>query len=90
MGDRAEITKLAELRSKTDRQLLALIGNRLDAAFASAQSAGGATRAEQLYAEVRVLLALTESALPSELRRIERRLQQLATLLEGRIRAACA
>jgi hypothetical protein len=90
MSDRAETLKLAELRSKTDRQLLVLISNKLDEALVSARCSGDFAAAEQLRDEVRVWLSLTESASPAERRRIDRKLQQLAGLLHRRLRTACA
>ena len=43
MQHRLELSKLAELRAKTDRQLVALINRRLDAGLGSALQLGKTT-----------------------------------------------
>jgi len=95
MNGRPEFTKLIELRSKTDRQLVALINSRLDAGltcarlvtdpgsdskWASAEAfQAGAIRAHD---EVRALLPWVNDVTMSERRRLELKLEQLRELLD--------
>ena len=95
MNDGAE-TKLSELRSRTDRQLVSLIGSRLDRGLMFAQlladedeSQGpwGApeellARAEQAHTEASLWLPLLSGITQLERRRMELRLSQLRGLLD--------
>ena len=95
MNSRPEVTKLIELRSKTDRQLVAFINSRLDVGltyarlltgtgpdsnWASVESLhAGAIRA---YDEVRALLPWVNDVTKAERRRLELKLEQLRELLD--------
>jgi hypothetical protein len=90
MTDRAESNKLAELRSKTDRQLLVLVGSKLDAALRHAQRTGDFSRAQKSHAEAKYWLSLVKNAPQAEIRRLERKLDELNYALQPRPHAACA
>jgi hypothetical protein len=83
-------SKLAELRAKTDRELIVLIRSTLDEGLASR---GEADRA---YSEVRVLLPTIRDVTEAERRRLEAKLARLGDSLRtrptramGRMQAAC-
>jgi hypothetical protein len=93
MNSRPEFNKLIELRSKTDRQLIVLITNRLDAGLTYARlvvnlgsshnrASGEAfqTDALEAYDEVRALLPWV-SLTQAERRRLELKMDQLRDLL---------
>jgi hypothetical protein len=95
MNSRPEVTKLIELRSKTDRQLVAFINNRLDAGLAYARlitepgpdsrwATAEALQASALraYDEVRTLLPWVRDATKPERRRLELKLDQLREFLD--------
>jgi hypothetical protein len=86
MNNRPDTSKLVELRSKTDRQLVQLITRKLDraACLASVDQLQGP--AERVYDEVRRLLPLVSR---SDRRRLEARVQELAAVLHCRAQAAC-
>ncbi len=108
MNTASESSKLLELRAKTDRQLLQMVSNRVNAGVAFTQAAVDASmrgskaashvlqaRARKGYEEGRLLLACTRDISFGERRGFERKLQELAELLEGlsvsadlRVRAA--
>jgi hypothetical protein len=82
--------KLAELRAKTDRQLVILIRSTLDEGL---RSRGEAERA---YSEVRALLPAVRDVTEAERRRLESKLVRLRELLRARpshavarVQAAC-
>ena len=82
--------KLAELRVKTDRQLVILIVRTLDGGLRSR------AEAERAYSEVRVLLPTVRDVTEAERRRLESKLARLRDLLDerpmhamGRAQAAC-
>ena len=70
--------KLAELRAKTDRQLVILLRSRLDGGLASR------AQAKRAYAEVRVLLPTVREVTEAERRRLELKLARLRGFLEER------
>jgi hypothetical protein len=81
-----QTSKLVELRSKTDRQLVELVTRALEAAHCFARSGEFHARAEHACEEVRRLLP----ALPrGERRRAETRLAQIGELLQPQAHAAC-
>jgi hypothetical protein len=93
MDSRPELTKLDELRSKTDRQLVRFITSRLDVGLNYARlvadpEAGWASaeafqsRAAKAYDEARSLLPWVNDLSKAERRRLESKLQQLGELLE--------
>lgn len=51
--------KLAELRAKTDRQLVEYLSTQLDRAMAWAETGESLPRAESIYEELRRLLPVT-------------------------------
>jgi hypothetical protein len=71
-------SKLAELRAKTDRQLVILIRSTLDDGLASR------AEAERAYSEVRVLLPTVRDVTEAERRRLESKLARLRELLDER------
>jgi hypothetical protein len=94
MDSRWEVTKLIELRSKTDRQLVAFINSRLNAGLSYARlvaapesdSRWASTEAFQAgavkaYDEVRALLPWVKDITMAERRRLELKLEQLRELL---------
>jgi len=89
----ATTSKLAELRSKTDRQLVAYLAVRLDAALQFTEK----SEAECVYEESRALLTLIYGMTGAERRRLERKLSQLRELIEDlssnaelRMQTACS
>ena len=95
MNSRSELTKLIELRSKTDRQLLALITSRLDAGLNYARlvtspdpevswtsSETFQASAARAYDEVCALLPWVSDVTRAERRRLESKLEQLRELLD--------
>ena len=86
MNTRPEISKLVELRSKTDRQLVELITRKLDRAESLAAIEDFHVPAEVLSREVRRLLPLVSRP---DRRRLEVRLQEVAVRLHCRAQAAC-
>ena len=71
-------SKLAELRAKTDRQLVILIRSTLDDGLASREEA------ERAYSEVRALLPTVRDVTEAERRRLESKLARLRGLLDER------
>jgi hypothetical protein len=106
MDQSAEV-KLHELRLKTNRELVSLISNKLDRglAFARALEAESdsnwsstehfAVNAEKALADATAWMGLLSGATQLERRRLEFKLAQLRTALEGtresnvRVQAAC-
>ena len=104
MSQSAE-TKLHELRSKTTRQLVSLISNKLDRGleFARVLECGTdwestervAADAERALEEATAWLNLLNGATPLERRRLESKLAELRAILdrahtsELRVQAAC-
>jgi hypothetical protein len=95
MNSRPELTKLVELRSKTDRQLVRFITSRLDVGLNYARlvadpesDCGWASaeafrsRAAKAYEEARSLLPWVNDLTSAERRRLETKLEQLRELLE--------
>ncbi len=80
-------SKLAQLRSKTDRQLIAVIDRRLDAGCDYARR-GHYIQAEKAYEEVRSLLPRVDGLTPAERHRLESKLARLGEALEERIASA--
>ena len=81
-----QTSKLVELRSKTDRQLVELVTRTLEAAQCFARVDEFHARADRACDEVRRLLP----CLPrGERRRAEARLAELAEMLNPRAQAAC-
>jgi len=73
--------KLEQLRSKTNRQLIALINKRVDAGSQFVQS-GYYLDAERAYEEARVLLPLVDASTPDEKQRLEARLTRFGKFLQ--------
>ena len=76
--------KLAELRAKTDRQLVILMRSRLDDGLRSR------AEAERAYSEVLALLPTVRDLTEAERRRLESRLARLRELLQARPAHAAA
>lgn len=77
-------SKLAELRAKTDRQLVILIRNTLDEGLRSR------AEAERAYSEVRALLPTVRYVTDAERRHLESKLARLRQLLDERPMRAMA
>ena len=73
--------KLEQLRSKTNRQLIALISSRLDAGSQFVRS-GYHFDAERVYEEARVLFPLVDNSTPDEKQRLEARLTRFGKSLQ--------
>jgi hypothetical protein len=91
MNQSAE-TKLRELRSKTDRQLVSLISNKLDRGLAFARVMEGdgadwsstehfAINAEKAFVDAMAWMAMLNCATQLERRRLEFKLSQLREAL---------
>jgi hypothetical protein len=87
-----EILKLADLRTKTDRQLRQLIDHRLNAGLECALD-GRVTDSEDAYVEARRLLALLRKTSAMEVGSQVSKLNRLRRLLDALpapcLRAAC-
>jgi hypothetical protein len=77
MSGALELSKLAELRAKTDRELAGFINRNLDSALLASE-----TTAESVYADVGRLVRFVED--PGERRRLETKLRHVRERLEGR------
>ncbi len=90
MNTASESSKLVELRAKTDRQLVEMIGSRVAAGLAFARLAAGAgmrgcrakaelleARARKNYEEGHVLLPCVRDISKAERRTLERKLEAL-------------
>lgn len=82
--------KLAELRARTDRQLVTLMRSRLDDGLRSR------AEAERAYSEVLVLLPTVRDVTEAERRGLESKLTRLREILDerpapaaARLQAAC-
>jgi hypothetical protein len=78
--------KLAELRAKTDRQLVMLIRSRLDDGLRSARASAEeetCAEAERAYSEVLALLPTVRDVTETERRGLESKLARLRELLFG-------
>jgi hypothetical protein len=86
MNTDSQRAKLAALRTRTDRQLAALIHHELDNGLnhAHASLAGERDRAERAYTTAHKLLPAIYHLHQSERHRIEARLRELRALLDGR------
>jgi hypothetical protein len=78
--------KLAQLRAKTDRQLIVLIRTRLDDGLRSARACAEETcaEAERAYSEALALLTAVRDAADAERRPLESKLARLRDLLRAR------
>jgi hypothetical protein len=89
MNQRLEVSKLAQLRAKTDRQLVQVINSSIDAGLQSARRTGSLLQAEKAREQVDRLLPLVSvrerRALESKLVRLD---QELKTRTRTRILAA--
>ena len=79
-------SKLVELRSKTDRQLMELITRTLEAGMCFARTEEFHGRAERACQEVQRLLPWVPR---TERRRVEARLVEITETLHPSARAAC-
>ncbi len=101
----AESFKLAELRAKTDRQLITLIGSSIERGLALAglladrksRNGWACAKAEAAYGEASLLLPWVYDATKLERRRLELKLALLREMLDelgaqpgGRVRTACS
>jgi hypothetical protein len=97
MGSTSEFAKLAQLRAKTDRQLIALISHQVERSLDVARSDRPEQHravVERSYAEARKLISQVYNL--NERLRLEARLGELRRTLDGlpqggaeRYRAAC-
>ena len=82
MTDVSQFSKLAELRRKTDQELVGLLGDGLELAFHLARVADAKSyeQAEDLHAEISKLLHKVDDVV--ERRRLEKKLQELREALD--------
>src|SRR5690242_8753860 len=86
MSATLELSKLAELRAKTDQELVEVIDNELERGLSFAVMTEGAKpvppqiRAKTAYAEAMKLLPVVDDR--SERRRLEKKLRQLREALD--------
>jgi hypothetical protein len=73
-------SKLTQLRAKTDRQLVTVIGRRLDAALELARRAC-AIEAQKIHREITSLMPLVNTVSEIERRRLQGKLVKLETAL---------
>ena len=74
--------KLAQLRAKTDRQLVNYLSAQLDRAIALAEAGDSLGEAERIYAEVRSLFPLATKANESQWRTFISGVNRLRYLLD--------
>jgi len=86
MNTRPENSKLVELRSKTDRQLVELMTRMLEAGWAFARMEEFHSQADRVCEDVRRLLPCLSR---TDRRRFEARLQELTDRLHPAAQAAC-
>jgi len=90
MNHRLEISKLAQLRAKTNRQLVQVIDKELDHGLNATRQTGDLAQAERARAEAGTLLPLVAGA---ERRCLEIKLARLDAEIGSRqgvrVRAAC-
>jgi hypothetical protein len=90
MNSTGQTRKLAELRAKTDRQLLNYLSAQLDRAMAMAEAGERVIEAEKIYAEVHRLFAMScSSSSDSQWRAFLSRLGRLRQLLDTYSLTAC-
>jgi hypothetical protein len=87
MGHLVDFSKLAELRAKTDRDLIQIVGAELDRAIVLAHLAGASqsvfhVRATATYTRVKALLEKMPSQNPKALAELEAKLKELRLGLE--------
>src|ERR1700704_3579039 len=86
MTDVSQLLKLAELRQKTDQELVGLVSDGLELAFRLTRvgdSAKSYTEAEDVHAEISKLLHKVDDAI--ERRRLEKKLKELREALDSRL-----
>jgi hypothetical protein len=90
MSATAQLSKLAELRAKTDRDLVRIVDNALEVALliAATNAQGDSVgrfhgRADRIYADTLMLVSKVENL--GERQRLEGRLNQLWDTLEQRL-----
>ena len=95
MSARAQVSKLAELRAKTDRQLVSIIDNALDLGLLLAANEADLDpagvlhrRAADIYADTVMLVEKVEDV--RERRRLEEKLRQLRHALDSQVRLRAA
>jgi hypothetical protein len=87
MGHLIDFSKLAELRAKTDRDLIRIVGAELDRAIVLAHLAGVSqsvfhVRATAVYTRVKALLENMPSQSPQAPAELESKLKELRLALE--------
>ena len=93
MSATAQLFKLAELRAKTDRELVLLINNALDLGLLLVGNEDDVDpagvlhgRAADIYADTVMLVAVVENV--RERRRLEGKLRQLRDALDRKVQSA--
>jgi hypothetical protein len=89
MNSTGQTHKLAQLRAKTDRQLLNYISAQLDRAIALAETGERLGEAEKIYAEVHRLFAMACSGSDCQWRSFPSRLTRLRRLLDAYSLTSC-
>jgi hypothetical protein len=95
MSATAQPSKLAELRAKTDRELVSIIDNAVELGLLLAANEFGVDpagvlhrRAADIYADTVMLIEKVENV--QEQRRLEEKLRQLRNALDRQVRAQTA
>ncbi|HKE26227.1 MAG TPA: hypothetical protein VKB88_27915 [Bryobacteraceae bacterium] len=83
MNPSRQMHKLAELRAKTDRQLVNYLSAQLDRALELAATGRSLGRAERIYVEVRRLLPLAVNVGDAQWRSLLSRLHRLRHALDN-------
>lgn len=83
MNSSRQMHKLAELRAKTDRQLVNYLSAQLDRALELAEAGKSLGRAEKIYVEVRQLFPLAAGANDCQWRSFLSRLNRLRHVLDN-------
>ena len=82
MNSSGHTQKLAELRAKTDRQLINYLSVQLDRALEFAETGKSLVQAEEIYAEVRRLFPIAVNASDCQWRSFLSRLNRLRHVLD--------
>jgi hypothetical protein len=83
MTDVSQFSKLAELRRKTDQELVGLLNDGLELGFQLARGAASYAQAEDVHAEISNLLHKVDDAI--ERRQLEKKLNELREALDRQV-----
>lgn len=89
MNSSGHTRKLAELRAKTDRQLVNYVSAQLDRGLAFAEAGERLAEAEKIYAEAHRLFALASNGNDCQWRSFLSRLSRLRRMLDAYTLSTC-